>query len=120
MWWVCGCGGWWLWWWPLVQVAEALQACDDGGATLSVSFFEIYCSKVYDLLQGRAEKRTLEDAHGEVQVAGLAEAAVTDLDSALAMIELGQQARVTHANAVHAGQCSAVRRPPSKGTEGTS
>eukprot|EP01048_Picozoa_sp_COSAG05_P004025 COSAG05_NODE_203_length_14207_cov_24.645379_2_plen_374_part_00 len=83
-------------------VAEALQACDDGSAQLSVSFFEIYCSKVFDLLQGRLEVRTLEDQHGEVQVAGLAETPVCDLDSALSLIELGQQARVTHANAVHA------------------
>ena len=32
----------------------------------------------------------------------MAETPVCDLDSALSLIELGQQARVTHANAVHA------------------
>jgi hypothetical protein len=39
-------------------VAEALQACtQDASAALSLSFFEIYCSKVFDLLRGRAEVR---------------------------------------------------------------
>ena len=54
------------------------------------------------MLRDRAEVRTLEDAFGEVQVAGLAEEAVHSLDMALDIIETGQQARVTHANAVHA------------------
>ena len=69
-------------------IEEALQACglsrdacglsrDDGQSTreqgpqslrLCLSFFEIYCSKVFDLLRGRSEVRTLEDGQGQVQV----------------------------------------------------
>lgn len=84
-------------------VAEALHACGQyEDVQLSISFFEIYCAKVFDLLRGRAEVRTLEDARGEVQVENLAEAPVYEFDAAMDTIERGQKARVTHANAVHA------------------
>ena len=84
-------------------VAEALHACSQyADVELSVSFFEIYCAKVFDLLRGRAEVRTLEDARGEVQIENLAEEPVYEFDTAMDAIERGQKARVTHANAVHA------------------
>jgi|EP01043_Picozoa_sp_COSAG02_P002668 hypothetical protein len=84
-------------------VAEALHACSQyADVELSISFFEIYCAKVFDLLRGRAEVRTLEDARGEVQVENLAEEPVYEFDAAMDTIERGQKARVTHANAVHA------------------
>jgi kinesin family protein 2/24 len=84
-------------------VAEALHACRQyEDVELSISFFEIYCAKVFDLLSGRAEVRTLEDARGEVQVENLAEEPVHEFDTAMDTIERGQNARVTHANAVHA------------------
>ena len=85
-------------------VSKALEACSDRslGMTLSVSFFEIYCARVFDLLRDRAEVRTLEDARGEVQVENLAEIAVDSYDTAMQTIADGQRARITHANAVHA------------------
>jgi len=84
-------------------VQEALHACAQyRGVQLSISFFEIYCAKVFDLLRGRAEVRTLEDARGEIQVENLAEEPVTAFETAMGTIERGQRARVTHANAVHA------------------
>ena len=84
-------------------VQEALHACAQyRGVQLSISFFEIYCAKVFDLLRGRAEVRTLEDARGEIQVENLAEEPVSAFETAMGTIERGQRARVTHANAVHA------------------
>lgn len=83
-------------------VHEALRACANGGAQLSVAFFEIYCAKVFDLLRERAEVRTLEDGKGEVQVEHLTELPVDTLDVAMHLIECAKRARVTHANAVHA------------------
>ena len=38
------------------------------GLVVSASFFEIYCSKVYDLLNNKQRLRTLEDAQGRVRV----------------------------------------------------
>eukprot|EP00658_Telonema_sp_P-2_P037537 TRINITY_DN26992_c0_g2_i1.p1 TRINITY_DN26992_c0_g2~~TRINITY_DN26992_c0_g2_i1.p1 ORF type:complete len:279 (+),score=73.34 TRINITY_DN26992_c0_g2_i1:130-966(+) len=81
---------------------EAVTACDSSASTqLSISFFEIYCSKVLDLLADRAVVRTLEDAKGQVQVAGLVEVPVEDMEQAAGIIARGQDSRVTHANAVH-------------------
>ena len=36
--------------------------------SVSASFFEIYCSKVFDLLNGKKKLRTLENAQQKVQV----------------------------------------------------
>lgn len=41
---------------------------------LGVSFFEVYCGQVFDLLNRRSPCRVLEDAHGEVRVRDLTEA----------------------------------------------
>ena len=40
---------------------------------LAVSYFEIYCSRCFDLLNGRAELTLREDGEGAVQVVGLTE-----------------------------------------------
>ena len=42
----------------------------DKGLVVSASYFEIYCSKVFDLLNGKARLRILEDARSRVQVSG--------------------------------------------------
>ena len=41
------------------------------GLAISASFFEIYCSKVYDLLNNKQRLRILEDAQGRVRVSVL-------------------------------------------------
>ena len=38
------------------------------GLVVSASYFEIYCSKVFDLLNVKKRLRILEDAHNRVQV----------------------------------------------------
>lgn len=40
---------------------------------VSVSFFEIYGGKVFDLLNRQKRLRVLEDGNGQVQVVGLSE-----------------------------------------------
>ena len=42
----------------------------DKGLVVSASYFEIYCSKVFDLLNGKTRLRILEDARSRVQVSG--------------------------------------------------
>ena len=80
--------------------AQILLSCHSG-VQLSFSLFELYCAKVYDLLAQRAQLRTLEDATGEVQVAGLQEILVESIEEAEQIIEIGERARITSANAVH-------------------
>ena len=41
---------------------------EDLGLSVSASYFEIYCSKVFDLLNGKKRLRILEDARSRVQV----------------------------------------------------
>lgn len=67
-----------------------------------VSFFEIYNSKVYDLLNKKAKLRVLEDERQQVQVVGLEEVFVTSMDDIIKMIEMGSACRTsgqTSANA---------------------
>ena len=51
----------------------ALCAASPTPLLLAVSYFEIYCSRCFDLLNGRAELALREDGAGAVQVVGLTE-----------------------------------------------
>lgn len=65
------------------------------------SFFEIYSGKVFDLLNGKQKLRVLEDAKSQVQVVGLSERRVDNVDDVLKLIQLGNNIRtsgVTSAN----------------------
>ncbi|XP_030379748.1 kinesin-like protein Klp59C [Scaptodrosophila lebanonensis] len=73
------------------------------GAKITCSYFEIYGSKVYDLLApGKPLLRVLEDGRQQVQVVGLTEMPVSDVQDVLHLIELGNRERTsgqTSANA---------------------
>lgn len=65
------------------------------------SFFEIYSGKVFDLLNGKQKLRVLEDAKSQVQVVGLTERKVENVEDVLKFIQLGNNIRtsgVTSAN----------------------
>ncbi|XP_017077568.2 kinesin-like protein Klp59C [Drosophila eugracilis] len=60
------------------------------------SFFEIYGSRVYDLLMpGKPQLRVLEDGNQQVQVVGLTENAVKSVGDVLALLELGNSVRTS-------------------------
>ncbi|KAH8320370.1 hypothetical protein KR067_000364 [Drosophila pandora] len=60
------------------------------------SFFEIYGTKVSDLLMpGKPILRVLEDGHRQVQVVGLTEKPVTSTNEVLAFLELGNSVRTS-------------------------
>ncbi|KAH8308977.1 hypothetical protein KR059_004496 [Drosophila kikkawai] len=73
------------------------------GAKITCSYFEIYGSKVFDLLQSdKPQLRVLEDGRQQVVVVGLKEMPVTKVDDVLGLIELGNKMRTsgqTSANA---------------------
>jgi kinesin family protein 2/24 len=77
---------------------------------LGVSFFEVYCGGVHDLLNGRRPCRVLEDAQGEVVVRDLEELVP---DSLQHMLQVRTRAR-THAR-TRAGMHARAR---TRGTEG--
>ncbi|CAG2179709.1 unnamed protein product, partial [Oppiella nova] len=69
--------------------------------TVFASFFEIYSGKVFDLLNGKAKLRVLEDAKQQVQVVGLIERRVDSVEDVLKLIQMGNNIRtsgVTSAN----------------------
>ncbi|KAH8348917.1 hypothetical protein KR084_012436 [Drosophila pseudotakahashii] len=72
-------------------------------ATVKCSFFEIYGSKVFDLLvPNKPMLRVLEDGKQQVVVVGLTEIAVAKVEDVLRLIELGSKERTsgqTSANA---------------------
>ena len=62
---------------------------------VAASFFEIYSGKVFDLLNGKAKLRVLEDARNQVQVVGLQERLVESVDDVLKLIQTGNNIRTS-------------------------
>lgn len=63
--------------------------------TVSASFYEVYGTKLYDLLNGRAELRLLQDDHRNVHLLGLMEHPVRRVDEVTELMRGGQQLRAT-------------------------
>eukprot|EP00928_Gymnodinium_smaydae_P031022 TRINITY_DN22909_c0_g3_i1.p1 TRINITY_DN22909_c0_g3~~TRINITY_DN22909_c0_g3_i1.p1 ORF type:complete len:892 (+),score=168.33 TRINITY_DN22909_c0_g3_i1:67-2742(+) len=83
------------------QAFEHIKSCTETPLEVSVSFFEIYGGRPYDLLNNRQRLETLEDARNEVQIAGLTEREVESPQALLQCIELGNSLRTTHATAIN-------------------
>lgn len=69
---------------------------------LYISFYEIYCGKLYDLLNGRELVQCREDAKQKVNIVGLTEREVVSVEQIMDIINSGLMCRssgVTGANA---------------------
>lgn len=69
---------------------------------LQVSFYEIYCGKLYDLLNNRQLLQCREDAKQRVNIVGLTETEVTSVEEIMQVIGNGLNCRTcgtTGANA---------------------
>lgn len=62
--------------------------------------------QVFDLLADKAKLRVLEDGKQQVQIVGLTEKVVDNVDEVLKLIQHGNQARTS-------GQVSGAQAPPS-------
>ena len=67
----------------------------DKNLTVSVSFFEIYAGKVFDLLNKQKRLRVLEDGKQNVNVVGLAEMEVENIDDVISLLAAGVQLRAS-------------------------
>lgn len=65
--------------------------------TVTVSMYEIYGGKVYDLLNDHNELKLREDKSNTIQIAGLKEQFVDNDDQILDLIKQGNTMRTTHA-----------------------
>ncbi|NWV44402.1 KIF24 protein, partial [Grantiella picta] len=66
-----------------------------------ISFYEIYCGQLYDLLNGRKRLFAREDGKRVVQIVGLREVQVDSVDQLLEVILKGGKERSTGATAVN-------------------
>ncbi|XP_004608708.2 kinesin-like protein KIF2B [Sorex araneus] len=66
------------------------------------TFFEIYGSKVFDLLNCKKKLQVLEDSHRKMQVVGLQEQEVYCVEDVLSLVELGNSCRTSGQTSVNA------------------
>ncbi|KAI1900460.1 hypothetical protein AGOR_G00050160 [Albula goreensis] len=67
--------------------------CSLGPIYVCVSFFEIYCGQLYDLLDHRKRLFAREDGQGVVQISGLREVEVQSVAALLEVISWGSRGR---------------------------
>ena len=60
-----------------------------------VSFYEIYCGKLFDLLNEREQLQLREDKNKDVNIIGLVEKQVTSSQQMMEIIQKGQSIRIT-------------------------
>lgn len=65
------------------------------GLHINVSYFEIYCGKLYDLLSNRKKLHAREDAKSNINIVGLKSFEVDDADKLFEVINYGNSVRVT-------------------------
>ncbi|XP_041092342.1 kinesin-like protein KIF24 isoform X2 [Polyodon spathula] len=84
----------------IFQQLEALEpSCN---LHVYISFFEIYCGQLYDLLDGKKRLFAREDGKHVVQIVGLREERVAGVDALLEVISWGSKERSTGASGVNA------------------
>lgn len=73
------------------------------GATVTCSYFEIYGTKVFDLLEAEKPMRiVLENGYQQVVIVNLTQVTVTKVEEVLALIEKGNRARTSGQTSVNA------------------
>ena len=83
----------------LFEAARAKGERDGVHVAFSVSYYEIYGGKLYDLLNNHERLNVCEDKSGAVQIQGLREVDVQDEQTLLECIEYGASVRMTQATA---------------------
>jgi len=79
------------------NVYDGGNGCSLDNTTCSIAIFEIYGGRIQDLLNKRNRLKVLEDGRGEVVISGLEEFEASTPNDFLALIDVGQNNRTTHA-----------------------
>ena len=74
------------------------------------TFFEIYCGKVYDLLNNKKKLRVLEDHKNQVQIVDIREQPLNTVEDVLSLIQYGMNIRTSGATSAnqHSSRSHAV------------
>lgn len=75
------------------DVVELLNQYED--LELYLSFYEIYCGKLYDLLNSKEEVICREDAKQHVNIVGLTEKRIVAVEDIMQLISVGLQSRTS-------------------------
>ena len=74
---------------------------ETGQFYVACSFFEIYSGRVYDLMNDRERLRVMEDKKGNINVVGLRELKVQNVNEVLSILSEGSATRTSGKNAVN-------------------
>ena len=77
------------------DIFNSLKESKNSNKSLTVSYFEIYCGKLFDLLNNRQKLHAREDAKQNINVVGLKKFPIYDEKSLFEMINFGNSVRVT-------------------------
>lgn len=66
-----------------------------------VSFYEIYCGKLFDLLNNREQLQAREDAKQNVNIIGLTVKGVSSINDFMQVIAAGSSVRITSQNSTN-------------------
>ena len=66
-----------------------------------ISFYEIYCGKLYDLLNSRTLVHARENAAQQIKIMGLTETQITSVEETMEVIDFGLNARMTGSTAAN-------------------
>ena len=70
---------------------------DQRNFAVTVSMYEIYGDKIYDLLNNHEQLKIMEDKNNKIQIFGLSEQFVSSEEQILDLIDQGNLVRTTHA-----------------------
>lgn len=79
----------------ILAMRDLFRLIDSSAAEVWVSFFEIYASKLFDLLNNRKKLFAREDAKSEVHIVGLQEHPVDNVESLMELVDYGNSVRAT-------------------------
>lgn len=77
------------------DIFRYLRDAKNSSKSVYVSYFEIYCGKLFDLLNNRQKLQAREDAKQNINVVGLKRFQIQDEKSLFEMINFGNSVRVT-------------------------
>ena len=78
-----------------VDVFNFLNKKENSNLEIWVSFYEIYCNKLFDLLNEKNILQAREDGKGNICIVGLVEKRINNLKELLALIDFGLSSRTT-------------------------
>ena len=77
------------------EIFSKIQQRQYSEVKVFISFYEIYCGKLFDLLNGRKQLFAREDAKANINIVGLQEFKVSSVEQMADAISVGMRVRVT-------------------------